>query len=43
MTRKDNINQYIAQAIKDNWDNLALTDFDGSSFQFRDVARKIAR
>ncbi len=43
MTRKDNINQYIAQAIKDNWDNLALTDFDGSSFQFRDVARKIAK
>ncbi len=43
MTRKDNINQYIAQAIKDNWNNLALTDFDGSSFQFRDVARKIAK
>ena len=43
MTRKDNINQYIAQAINDNLDNLALTDFDGSSFQFRDVARKIAK
>ncbi len=43
MTSKDNINQYIAQAIKDNWNNLALTDFDGSSFQFRDVARKIAK
>ncbi len=43
MTRKDDINQYIAQAIKENWESLALTDFDGSSFQYRDVARKIAK
>lgn len=43
MTNKDNINQYIAEAIKDNWESLALTDFDGSSFQYRDVARKIAK
>lgn len=43
MTRRDNINQYIADAIRDNWDNLALTDFDGSSFQYRDVARKVAK
>lgn len=43
MEHRDNINQYIADAIRDNWENLALTDFDGSSFQFRDVARKIAK
>lgn len=43
MTPRDNINQYIADAIRENWDNLALTDFDGSSFQYRDVARKIAK
>lgn len=43
MQPRDNINQYITDAIKDNWENLALTDFDGSSFQFRDVARKIAK
>lgn len=43
MKTRDNINQYIADAIRDNWENLALTDFDGASFQFRDVARKIAK
>lgn len=43
MNNRDNINLYISDAIKDNWDGLALTDFDGSSFQYRDVARKIAK
>lgn len=43
MEYRDNLNQYISDAIRDNWENLALTDFDGSSFQYRDVARKIAK
>ncbi len=43
MQYHDNINEYISDAIKDNWENLALTDFDGSSFQYRDVGRKIAK
>jgi len=43
MNHNDNINGYISDAIKENWDGLALTDFDGSSFQYRDVARKIAK
>lgn len=43
MNRRENINQYISDAIRENWDSLALTDFDGSSFQYRDVARKIAK
>lgn len=43
MTQRDNINRYIADAIAQNWEALALTDFDGSSFQYRDVARKIAK
>lgn len=43
MNNHDNINLYISDAIKNNWDGLALTDFDGSSFQYRDVARKIAK
>ena len=43
MTYRENINQYITDALKDNWENLALTDFDGASFQYRDVARKIAK
>ncbi len=34
---------YIQQAIRSNWEELALTDFNGQSFQFRDVARKIAK
>ncbi|MCM1066894.1 MAG: AMP-binding protein [Muribaculaceae bacterium] len=34
---------YIAQSLRDNWERLALTDFDGQSFQYRDVARKIAK
>ncbi len=35
--------QYIQDSIKSNWNLLALTDFHGSSFQYRDVARKIAK
>ena len=34
---------YIEQAIRNNWEGLALTDFKGQSFQYRDVARKIAK
>lgn len=30
-------------SIKANWDRMALTDFNGQSFQYRDVARKIAK
>lgn len=43
MEYRDNLNQYISDAVRENWENLALTDFDGSSFQYRDVARKIAK
>ena len=43
MTRHDTLIPYIADAIRDNWDGLALTDFDGSSFQYRDVGRKIEK
>lgn len=37
------LNEYIEAAIKDNWDRVALADFNGPSFQYRDVARKIAK
>ncbi len=43
MDRKSDLNSYISSSISSNWDRLALTDFDGSSFQYRDVARKIAK
>lgn len=33
----------IEQSIKMNWDLDALTDYEGSTFQFKDVARKIEK
>lgn len=43
MKAQTNINSYIIQALTDNRDRLALTDFQGVSFQYGDVARKIAK
>ena len=37
------LNILIERSIKKNWENLALTDFNGSSFQYRDLGRKIAK
>lgn len=37
------LNEYIVGAIRNNWDLLALTDFHGTSYQYRDVARKSAK
>lgn len=43
MENQETLIRYIAQALRENWENLALTDFQGVSFQYRDVARKIAK
>lgn len=43
MHKQDNINAYIRQALVDNRDRLALTDFQGVSYQYGDVARKIVK
>lgn len=43
MEKCDSLNLYIQNSIRDNWDRLALSDFDGISLQFRDVARKIEK
>lgn len=43
MEKRQDINAYISDSISSNWERLALTDFDGSSFQYRDVARKIEK
>lgn len=43
MKQRNHLNEYIQDAIRDNWEELALTDFHGVSFQYRDVARKIAK
>lgn len=40
---EQSIIKYIEQAIRNNWEELALTDFNGVSFQYRTVARKIAK
>lgn len=37
------LNYYMAESIKMNWEELALTDFNGVSFQYRDIARKVAK
>ena len=36
-------NAYIQRAIVDNWDQDALTDYQGITLQFHDVARKIEK
>ncbi|WP_290094086.1 AMP-binding protein, partial [uncultured Muribaculum sp.] len=30
-------------SVRKNWEELALTDFNGVSFQYRDIARKVAK
>ncbi len=36
-------NHYIQQSIIDNWDYDALTDYQGATLQYKDVARKIEK
>lgn len=43
MEKFDHLVPYIQASIRENWEYLALTDFKGASFQYRDVARKIAK
>jgi long-chain acyl-CoA synthetase len=40
---KENFIQYIEDSIKKNWDLPALTDYKGSTYYYKDVARKITR
>ena len=37
------INQIIENAVCKYWEELALTDFNGISLQYRDIARKVAK
>ncbi|MCR5679733.1 MAG: AMP-binding protein [Prevotella sp.] len=43
MTTFSSFNDYIRRAILENWDSDALTDFQGQTLQFHDVARKIEK
>ncbi len=40
---KENFIQYIEDSIKNNWDLPAFSDYKGSTYYYKDVARKIAR
>lgn len=37
------LNKLIENAIHENWNELALTDFNGNSFKYSDIARKIEK
>lgn len=37
------LNDYFSESVRKNWDRMALKDFDGASYQYKDVARKIAK
>ncbi len=37
------LNKYIENAIKNNWDSPALSDYNGGMMLYRDVAKKIAQ
>lgn len=43
MNHEDTLNGYIRQSIINNWEFPALTDFDGVSYNYKDVARKITK
>ncbi len=43
MNKGSSFNEYIRQAILKNWDQNALTDYQGQTLQFHDVARKIEK
>ena len=43
MTEYKDFIGYIEESIKQNWDLAALTDYEGSTLQYKDVARKIEK
>jgi len=43
MDQAKSFNQYIERAIVDNWNFDALTDYQGVTLQYHDVARKIEK
>lgn len=43
MEQSTKLNDYIRQAMVMNWELPALTDFDGVSYNYKDVARKITK
>lgn len=43
MERKDSLNQYLQQAIRDNWGHQSLCDIGGLDLSYTDVALRIAK
>ena len=43
MNLDHNFNEYIQKAIVSNWNSNALSDYQGQTLQFHDVARKIGK
>lgn len=43
MALQNSVNKYLYDSITRNWEQPALTDFNGVSFSYRDVARKISK
>ena len=43
MNTSNSFNDYIRQAIVNNWNQNALTDYQGQTLQYHDVARKIGK
>ena len=35
--------ELIEKSVRDNWDNNAFTDFQGTTLRYKDVARKIEK
>ncbi|MCH5312406.1 MAG: AMP-binding protein, partial [Prevotella sp.] len=43
MNTFQSFNSYIERSITQNWESDALTDYEGVTYQFHDVARKIEK
>lgn len=43
MKAQATLTAYIQQSLRENWDSVAMSDFHGRQFTFRDIARKIAK
>lgn len=43
MKRQDTLNAYIAQAIRDNWNRPAMSNFHGDTYTFSEIAVRIAK
>lgn len=40
---QSSFNKYIEQTIREHWDLPALTDFQGTTYHYKDVARRMAK